>query len=342
MGRNNKKKRGATATTATPSTTTTTPSTTTPSTTTTPTTATTHTTPTTATATATPKVPNAKVMSESSAQQQEEQHIITSSHENNNLQCDECEISSQSTVTVTVSDKSTTVEYYDIVTPDEHTIKSVISIVAQEESIDESTEGSGSDGVLTTHQESEKSFSIITETVNLNGPTASGSSSGSGSGTRSDVSGEKRQQTRVITPDDINPPEETSTRVHVQTWTELAVSAVCLLLQFVILQLQLLLVTKFPSDVSVVSGDSLCANDRHHSSLNTVVAEFKSLCRLASAIFINRLSVLLPTTALKSWVSYGFHLLWICLWPMRLVCRVMFLPLMMVISPRSGNQSMRH
>ena len=290
-------------------------------------------------------------MSESSAQQQEEQHIITSAHENNNLQCDECEISSQSTVTVTVSDKSTTVEYYDIVTPDEHTLKSVISIVAQEESIDESTEGSGSEGVLTTHQESEKSFSIITETVNLNGPTASGSSSGSGSGsgsgTRSDVSGEKRQQTRVITPDDINPPEETSTaskttRVHVQTWTELAVSAVCLLLQFVILQLQLLLVKKFPSDVSVVSGDSLCDNNRHHSSLNTVVAEFKSLCRLASAIFINRLSVLLPTTALKSWVSYGFHLLWICLWPMRLVCRVMLLPLMMVMSPRSGDQSMRH
>mmetsp|Transcript_4589 Transcript_4589/g.7777 ORF Transcript_4589/g.7777 Transcript_4589/m.7777 type:complete len:330 (-) Transcript_4589:145-1134(-) len=261
------------------------------------------------------------------------------------------------------SSVSSSMEYFDVATPDASTIKSVISLVAREESIsiEESPERQQHVNLLCADHCSDvvhsSSFSVVTESFCISTPVMDrdiAKSNGPGSDNQIDVTVDFKaaDSTDLAVVEDNKAGTCTAARsvtASRQTFTELLLAACCFVALYPILHLQLLLVARFPSDVSTLSAlppsqPSTSSSNKTSPShdLACVRGELVTLLRLAWSIAINqtveapvvKAALGLPYSATSDWTTKTLcRLVWLSFLPLRVTCRALLVPLCVTMLP---------
>lgn len=228
---------------------------------------------------------------------------------------------------------SETVEYFDVATPDASTLKSVISLVAREESISLQGSPERDDAVCVDQYQGGQSSSsaVVTD--------------GDSHVDVLDISGSATSTTEpsaAATPSTDKSTSSASSGARQQTLLELLMSGGCCLALFPILQLQLLLVARFPNDVSTISSLTPAQPSSVSPSTSTtphdfasVRVEFLMLCRLAWSIAVNqaveaplvKAAMGLPDASTRGWTRALCRLLYLFFMPVRVMCRALLMPL---------------
>ena len=264
-------------------------------------------------------------------------------------------------VPLIIKDDDEEVECYDVNT-DLSTVNNIISIVAEEESVSSDVPKSSKDSLDNTSidsyiqqedriSEQTSPFSFVVQAFSIHSSLASltswedlgnivSSDSGAVHATQSYVNGNY-----VSISADIE-PSLTQTPVERLSLPDLFMTGVSMIVVFFILQMQLFLVSKFPGDISTVSGSHVAPSPHRgrpffsRTGMKEIKSEVVVLYRLLASVIANRclestfVSTLfkLPRCGVKLWIHSICAIFRVSLWPCRLTwsfvmaCLELFFP----------------